>query len=53
MKFSHLAKAIDFAKWSVWVKNSNGQKRVKKYSASTLELFCGENRCIKHQIFEK
>ena len=53
LKIGHLRKAIDFAKWSVWVKNSNGQKRVKKYSTSTLELFCGENRCIRHQIFEK
>ena len=53
LKIGHHGKAIDFAKWSVWVKNSNGQKRVKKYSTSTLELFCAKNRCIKHQIFEK
>ena len=53
LKIGHLGKAIDFAKWLVWVKNSNGQKRAKKDSTSTLELFCGKNRCIKHQIFEK
>ena len=53
LKIGHLAKAIDFAKWSVWVKNSNSQKRVNKDSTSTLELLCGKNRCIKHQIFEK
>ena len=53
MKFSHLAKAIEFAKWSVWVKNSNGQKRAKKDCTSTLELFCAKNRFKKHQIFEK
>ena len=46
-------KGYRLCKMAVWVKNSNGQKRVKKYSTSTLELFCGENRCIKHQIFEK
>ena len=53
MKFSHLAKAIDFANWSVWVKDSNGQKRAKKDSTSTLEGFCAKNRLKKHQIFEK
>ena len=53
LKIGHLAKAIDFAKWSVWLKNSNGQKRAKNGSGSTLELFCAKNRCKKHQIFEK
>ena len=52
-KSAILQSAIDFAKWSVWVKNSNGQKRAKKDSTSTLELFCAKNRCKKHQIFEK
>ena len=52
LKFSHLAKAIDFAKWSVWLKNSNGQKRPKNGSASTLELFCAKNRWKNHQIFK-
>ena len=42
LKIGHLAKAIAFAKWSVWLKNSNGQKRAKKDSTSTLELFCGK-----------
>ena len=53
LKFSHLGKAIDFAKWSVWVKNSNGQKRKKRDSASTLELFCAKNCWKKHDIFQK
>ena len=52
-KIGHLAKGIDFAKWSVWVENSNGEKRAKNDSTSTLELFCAKNRCKKHQIFEK
>ena len=53
MKIGHLAKPIDFAKWSVWLKKSNGLKRAKNDSTSTLELFCAKNRCKKHQIFEK
>ena len=43
-KMGHLAKAIDCGKWSVWLKNSNGQKRAKNDSTSTLELFCAKNR---------
>ena len=43
-KMGHLAKAIDFAKLSVWVKNENGQKYAKNDSTSTLELFCAKNR---------
>ena len=53
MKIGHLAKPIDFATWSVWLKNSNGQKRVNKDSTSTLELFCAKNRWKKNHIFEK
>ena len=53
VKTGHLAKAIDFPRWSAWLKNSNGQKRAKKDSTSTLELFCAKNRFKKHQIFEK
>ena len=53
LSIGHLGNAIDFAKWSVWDKKSKGQKRVKKDSTSTLELFCAKNRCKKHQIFEK
>ena len=53
MKVVHLAKAIDFAKWSVWVRTSNEQKRAKNDSTKTLELFCAKNRLKKHQIFEK
>ena len=44
MKIGHLAKPIDFAKWSVSVKKSNGQKRAKNDSTRTLELFCAKNR---------
>ena len=53
VKIGHLAKATDFARWWAWLKNSNGQKRAKKDSTSTLELFCAKNRFKKHQIFEK
>ena len=30
MKIGHLVKAIDFAKWSVWVKNSKWPKTCEK-----------------------
>ena len=53
LKIGHLAKAIDFARCSVWLKNSNGQKRAKNDSTITLGLFCAKNRCKKHQVFEK
>ena len=53
LKIGHLAKAIDFAKWSVWLNNSNCQKRAKNDSTSTLEFLCAKNRCKEHQIFEK
>ena len=53
LKIGHLAKALDFAKLSVWVKNENGQKHAKNDSTSTLELFCAKSRWKKHQIFEK
>ena len=42
MKIGHLAKAKEFAKWSVWLRNSNARKPAKKDSTSTLELFCGK-----------
>ena len=42
LKIGHLAKAIDFARWPAWLKNSNGQKRAKNDSTSTLELFCAK-----------
>ena len=53
LKIGHLARAIDFARWSIWLKNSNGQKGAKNDCTITLELFCAKNRCKKHQIFEK
>ena len=53
MKIGHLEKAIDFAKWSVWDKNSKGQERAKNDSTSTLEFFCAKNRLKKDHIFEK
>ena len=53
LRLGHLVKGIDFAKWSVCLKNSNGQKRARNDSTSTLELFCAKHRWKKHQIFEK
>ena len=53
LKIGHLAKPIDFAKWSLWLKHWNGQKRVKNDSTSTLELFCGKKPCKNDHIFEK
>ena len=48
------AKAIPFAKWSVWVTNYKWvTKHTTNHSASTLELFCAKNRSKKYQIFEK
>ena len=46
------AKAIAFAKWSLWVKNLKCQKHEKNDSTRSLELFCAKNRSEKHQIFE-
>ena len=43
-KIGHDAKAIAFAKWSVWVKNKNCQKGAKNDSTTTLELLCAKNR---------
>ena len=60
LKISHLAnaiahaKAIAFAKWSVWVKNWKCQKHAKTQSTRTVQLFCAEKDARKkHQIFEK
>ena len=53
LKIGHRAKAIAFAKWSVWVENYDSQKHAKNDSLITLELFCAKNRLRKHQIFEK
>ena len=58
-KIGHLAKviahakAIAFAKWSVWVKNQKCQKHAKNNFTRTLELFCAKNGSKKHQIFDK
>ena len=58
-KIGHLAKAIAhgkaiaFEKWSVWVKNENGQKYARNGCKRRLELLCAKNRLKKHQIFEK
>ena len=49
-KIGHLAKAIAFAKWSVWFKNKKCQKPAKNHSRRTLALFCGKNSSKKHQI---
>ena len=53
LKISHHAKAIDHAKFSLWLKNLNSKKHVKINSTSHLQLFCAKNRFKKHQIFEK
>ena len=59
LKIGHLpkaiahAKAIAFAKLSVWVKNWKCQKHAKTHSTRVLKLFCAKNRSKKHQIFEK
>ena len=44
VKIGHNAKAIGFAKWSAWLKNSNCQKHAKNVSRDTLELFCAKKR---------
>ena len=49
VKIGHNAKAIGFAKWSVWLKI----KFAKNVSRDTLELFCAKNGSKKHLIFEK
>ena len=49
----HNAKAIAFAKWSVWVKNYKFEKHAIKDSTSTLDLFYAKNGCKKELIFEK
>ena len=59
LKIGHLAKAIAhakaiaFAKLSVWVKNQNCQQDAKTHSTRVLKLFCAKNRSKKRQIFEK
>ena len=53
LKIGHLAKAIAFSNWSVWIKNSNGQKHAQNGCTRRLELFCAKYRWKKHQIFEK
>ena len=52
-KIGHDAKAIDFGKWSVWVKNKECQKDGQNYPTTTLELLCGKNRSYKHLILKK
>ena len=52
------AKAIDSAKFSVWVKNEKhiykmSKAHAKNISISTVEFFCAKNLWKKHQLFEK
>ena len=49
---SAYAKAIAFAKSSVWVQNWKYQKHVKKNSTRTLQLLCVKNSSKKNQIIE-
>ena len=51
-KIGHDARAIDFGKWSVRVKNKECQKDGKNYPTTTLELLCGKNRSYKHLILK-
>ena len=52
-KNGHYAKAIAFAKWSVWVKNQKCQKHAIKDSTSTFDLFHAKNSSKKQLIYEK
>ena len=52
-KIGHDAKAIAFAKWSVWVKNLKCQKGAKNDSTTTLEVLCVKNPSEKGLILEK
>ena len=53
MKIGHLAKAIAhakaiaFAKWSVWVKTLKCQKHSKNHFTRTLDVSCAKNRSKK------
>ena len=52
-KIGHNAKAIGFAKWSVWLKNLNYQKHAKNVSRDTPELFGAKNGFKKQLIFKE
>ena len=52
-KNGHYAKAITFAKWSVWIKNYNCEKHAKNSCTSTLQLYYAKNGSNKMLIFEK
>ena len=52
-KIGHNARAIAYAKYSVWVKKWNWLKHAKNVSTNTLELFYAKNGSKKELIFEK
>ena len=52
-KNGHYAKAIAFAKWSVWVKNYNCKKHAKNSCRSTLQLYYAKNGSKQQLIFKK
>ena len=52
-KIGHDAKAIAFAKWSVWLKNEKCQKDAKSDCTTTLELLCARKPLQNDPIFEK
>ena len=52
-KIGHNAKALAFAKLSVWVKIKNSQKPAKKHSRNVFKLLCAKNGSQKHFILEK
>ena len=49
-KFGHYAKAITFAKLSLWVKNYNPKMQAKNHSTTTLELLCAMKQLLKTHI---
>ena len=52
-RFGHYAKAIAFAKLSLWVTNYNSQKRAKVDSGTALQLLCARNSSQKNIILKK
>ena len=50
-KFGHYAKAITFAKLSLWVKNYNPKMHAKSHSTTAKELLCAKKQLSKtHNI---
>ena len=43
-RFGHYAKAITFAKLSLWVKNYNPKMHAKNHSTTAKELLCAKKK---------